>query len=166
MRSQGARFAHQAEAVRSRHADVGHHQRMPDAAEFFQSLARAPGRIHPPVAPEEMRFERAAHPGLIVDHQHSIHGFAPGGGFFCRVAPARSSPSGNISVKLAPAPARFPAARRPPCCSTILRHTAKPSPGLPACVLNPASNIFVPSPLITPGPVSLTEITATALSPS
>ena len=73
MRRQRACFAHHAETVRSRQADIRHHQGMLHPAELFERLARVGRRIHVPVASEEMRLQRRPHPGFVVHHQDSIH---------------------------------------------------------------------------------------------
>ena len=109
------------------HADVGHNQRMHSAAEFFERFDRVGGGFHLPSPAHKTGFERRAHAGVIVHHQDTVHAMAPAGFLPCeRFTEWR----GKVRVNAARRTRR--AGRRlsvPPCCSTILRHTARPRPG-------------------------------------
>src|SRR5256885_3692611 len=103
---------------------------MQAAAKLFKSFGSVRRSVNLPSATEKAGFERRTHAAVIIDYQDPVHSIAPSAGSPVEVWPV----SGKVRVKVAPHPGGLAAVSVPPCCSVILRHTASPRPGLPACV--------------------------------
>src|SRR4051812_32742102 len=139
----GLRLAHNKEPIFARHADIRHNQRVHAATEFFHGFACTGGGVDPPSPAYEAGFEGGAHSAVIVHHKNTAHRTA-------------SSQTGKLSRIVVPRCGVLSARIVPLCCSTILRHTASPSPGLPARRLKPGSKMRDRQSAGIPGPVSAT----------
>src|SRR5450755_4252666 len=121
-------------------------------AKLLQRFGAVHGDIDQPSAALEARFERGPHPGIVIGDKDALHSAAPAAGEFAAgervsedgalklrektplpAAALRGSRGGNVP----PSRGRLSAPTNPPCCSSMRRKPASPSPELPARVLNP-----------------------------